>query len=286
MIPLYQGKKKNILVISGGGLKGFAGLGAVTSLIQNNIIDIPEIYAGSSVGAVICFLLNIGYHSKDIFNVLLALDFSEFIKYIEPDNLLNDPCFGFSTPEPIIYTIFSFMKQKKIKDNITFKELFDLTKSKLIITGTCVNEQQIYYFSVDTFPNMSILKALRITICIPFIFRPYLFENKLWVDGGCMNNFPIDLFKDKLDDVIGIYLDEHFHFIDEINEIQDYIFCLLKSIFRGLNCNKINFFKKYLIHIISNTTSNNNWEISDQDKQYLYDLGYNCANAFIINQEK
>ena len=37
-IPLYKGKKKNILVISGGGIKGLAGLGALTSLIENEII--------------------------------------------------------------------------------------------------------------------------------------------------------------------------------------------------------------------------------------------------------
>ena len=281
IIPIYQGKRKNILVISGGGLKGFAGLGALTYLTDNEIIILPEIYAGSSIGSIICFLMNIGYGSKDIYEILLEIDFTQLIKYIEPENLLIDPCFGLSSPEPILQVIYSFMKKKNIKKNITFKELFDMTKSKLIITGTCINDITINYFSADTYPNMPILKAIRISISIPFIFRPYMFENKLWVDGGCMDNFPIDLFVDKLDDVIGIYLDDYYELIEEINEVQDYFYRILKCIYRGLNCNKIKLYEKYFIHIICTSNYNAHFEISGQDKQNLYNLGYNDAKKYI-----
>ena len=43
-IPLYIGKRKNIIVISGGGLKGFTALGALTRLIELEIIVNPDIY--------------------------------------------------------------------------------------------------------------------------------------------------------------------------------------------------------------------------------------------------
>ena len=120
IIPLYQGKRKNILVISGGGLKGLAALGALSYLTENEIIVFPEIYAGSSVGSVICFLMNIGYSSKDIYEILLEIDFTQLIKYIEPENLLIDPCFGLSSPEPILQVIYSFMKKKKYKKKYYF----------------------------------------------------------------------------------------------------------------------------------------------------------------------
>jgi NTE family protein len=277
--PVY--KRKNILVISGGGPKGLAGLGALTYLIQNEIIVFPEIFAGTSVGAVICFLLNIGYSPKDIYEILLEIDFIKLIKYIEPENLLIDPCFGLSSPEPILQVIYSFMKKKNIKKNITFKELFDMTKSKLIITGTCINDISISYFSIDTYPNMPILKAIRISISIPFIFRPYLFENKLWVDGGCMDNFPMELFIDKLDDVIGIYLDDHYEHVENIDEVQDYFYRIFKCMYRGLNCNKIKLYKKYCIHIICNCNYNADWDITNQDKQNLYKLGLEIAKKYV-----
>lgn len=284
IIPLYQGKRKNILVISGGGLKGLAGLGAISCLIDNEIILFPEIYAGASVGSIICFLMNIGYNSKDIYDILLQIDFTKLIKYIEPENLLIDPCFGLSSPEPILQVIYSFMKKKNIKKNITFKELFEMTKSKLIITGTCLNDVSVNYFSIDTYPDMPILKALRISISIPFIFRPYLFEGKLWVDGGCMDNFPIDMFTDKLDDVIGIYLDDYYESIDDINEVQDYFYRIFKCVFRGLNCNKIKLFQKYFVHVICTGNNGTNWDITEQDKKKLYDLGYDYAKKYIDSQ--
>jgi len=281
IIPLYKGKRKNILIISGGGLKGLSALGALKSLIENEIIIFPEIFAGSSVGSIICFLINIGYGPQDIYDLLEEIDFTNLIKYVEPENILFDPCFGISSPEPVLHVIYGFMKKKNISKNITFKQLFEKTQSKLIITGTCINDISLNYFSVDTYPDMPILKAIRISISIPFIFRPCYFNNKLWVDGGCMNNFPINLFFDKLDDVIGIYLDDYYDFLNEIVEVQDYFFRIFKCVNRGLNYDKLDMFKKYIIHIVVEGNQSTNWEMTTIEKKNLFDLGYNASNLFL-----
>jgi len=278
--------KKKILVISGGGLKGIAGLGSLKCLLDNEITNKFDTLAGSSVGAVICFLYNIGYGPKDIYDVLEQIDFTKLIKYIEPENLLLDPCFGISSPEPIIYSIYKFMKNKNINNKITFLQLYEMTKTKLIITGTCLNDISIKYFSYSTTPDMQILKALRISISIPFIFRPYQFDGKLWVDGGVMNNFPIDLFNDKLRDVIGIYMDDVYDYINEIDEIQDYFIRVFKCVFRGLNYNKIELFKKYFVHIKTQGNHTTNWELTQQDKKMLYDEGYKQTSDYIENNLK
>lgn len=281
LIPLYKGKRKNILVISGGGISGLSGLGALECLTENEIIVFPEIFAGSSVGSIICFLMNIGYSPKDMYDFLFQIDFTKLIKYIEPENLFIEPCFGISSAEPILEVIYNFMKKKKISKNITFKELFEITQSKLIITGTCVNDVAVKYFSVDTYPDMQILKAIRISISIPFIFRPYSFEGKIWVDGGCMDNFPIDLFTDKLDDVIGIYIDSKIETINEFNEIQDYFYRIFKCILKGLCGSKINIFKKYAVHIVTSGSHSNNWEITQEEKKKLFDEGYDQGKKYI-----
>lgn len=272
---------KKILVISGGGLKGLSGLGALKCIFDNNITNSFDILAGSSVGAIICFLLNIGYGPQDMYDILEQIDFTQLIKYIEPENLLLDPCFGISSPEPILFAIYKFMKSKNINKNLTFSQLFNMTKKNLIITGTCLNDITIKYFSHTTTPDMQILKALRISISIPFIFRPYQYESKLWVDGGVMNNFPIDLFNDRLNDVIGIYMDDIYNVIDEIEEIQDYFIRIFKCMFRGLNYNKIELFKKYFIHIKTPGNYSTNWEITQQDKKMLFDEGYKQTMAYI-----
>lgn len=273
--------EKKILVISGGGIKGLTGLGSFKCILDNNVVNKFEILAGSSVGAVICFLYNIGYDPKDVYEVMEEIDFTQLIKYIEPEILLVEPCFGISSPEPILYSIYSFMKKKNIDKNITFEQLYALTKTELIMTGTCLNDISLKYFSYRTTPDMQILKALRITISIPFIFRPYQYNGKLWVDGGVMNNFPIDLFNDRLNDVIGIYIDDVYESIEEIEEIQDYFIRVFRCVFRGLNYNKIELFKKYFIHIKTQGNHSTNWEITQQDKKMLYDEGYKQTNIYI-----
>jgi NTE family protein len=275
--------KKNILVISGGGLKGFAGLGSLKCLLDNNVLEYIETFAGTSVGSAICFLYIIGYDPKDIYEVLEQVDFSMLIKYVEPEYLLEDPCFGFSSPEPMLNIIYNFMKKKNINKNITFKQLYDITKKTLIITGTCLNDVSIKYFSHILTPDMQILKAIRITISIPFIFRPYRYDNKLWVDGGLINNFPIDLFNDKIENVIGIYMDDVYECVDNIEEIQDYFVRIFKCVIRGLNYNKIQLFNKYFIHIKTTGNHSTNWEITSPEKKMLYDLGYNQTTEYIQN---
>ena len=272
---------KNILVISGGGIKGLCGLGSLKCLIDNNIITKPKIMAGSSVGAVICFLFNIGYDPKNIYEILEQIDFKKLVKYNEPENYFTNMCFGIGSPEPILQSIYGFMKKKGINKKITFKELYEKTSTKLIITGTCLNDTSVKYFSVDTYPNLSILKAIRISIGIPLIFRPYEFDNKLWVDGSVMNNFPIDIFDKQIEDVVGIYLDDHYEIVDKFNEIQDYFFHIFKCMGRGLNCCKIELFKKYFVHAISHGNHSTNWEITQEEKKHLYDEGYNSALKYL-----
>ncbi len=278
-IPLYVGKRKNILVISGGGLRGFSALGAINYLVQQEIIVKPDILCGTSVGSIICFLLNIGYSTQDIYNVLLNIDFAE-IFVCDIDDIFDNVCFGFNTTDNIIMILNTFLKKKNIKKNITFKELFDITKTKLIITGTCVNDASLHYFSVDNYPNMEILKAIKISISIPFFCKPCFYDGKVWIDGGCINNYPIDVFSDKLNDVIGILLDENYEFKENFEEIDSYILSVLKCILRGMTVNqKYEMFKKQTIKITSEI-SHNNWEIGDQIKKKLFSDGYEAAKKF------
>lgn len=273
---------KNILVISGGGTKGLCALGALTHLYESNIIVQPKIYAGTSVGAVICFLLTIGYKPSEMYEVLEQIDFTKLIHMLEPENILINPCFGFGSPKPIMKMIGFFVKKKNISETITFKELFDMTNAKLIITGTCLNDSSLKYFSVDTTPNMSIMKALRISISIPFLFTPCTYDGKIWVDGGCMNNFPIDIFTENLDDVIGVYLDDEYESIEKITDVQEYFFRMFKCVYRGMNYNKIELYKKYFVHVVVSGYQGLNWNMGSDEKKVLYDVGYACAQNYVM----
>ena len=108
IIPLYIGKRKNILVISGGGMNAVAFLGALTKLKELEIIVNPEIYCGTSAGSILSLLLSIGYSPSSIYYIIENLNFQELIVN-EYDNILENTCFGFFSPDPLISVIITLL---------------------------------------------------------------------------------------------------------------------------------------------------------------------------------
>ena len=97
------------------------------------------------------------------------------------------------------------------KKNITFQELWNWTpveKRKLLkITGTNLTLGRTVVFSVDETPDFPVADAVRISMGLPMIFKPYEIteEKKGWppmgvyVDGGVWNNLPSRLFDSEIE---------------------------------------------------------------------------------------
>ena len=277
-IPIYNGKLKNILIISGGGMKGYSALGAVSKLKELEIIDEPDVYCGTSVGSSLCFLLSIGYSSEDIFTILHDIDSEMLIKY-NIDAIFNDSYLGIASLDAFISVITILTKKKNISRKITFKKLFNKFKKELIITGVSVNDAKLYYFNHINTPDMEIITAIKISCSIPFIFKPVEYNNKVWIDGGCFNNYPIDYFIDKLEDVIGISLEDEETFIESFNDVASYISQVFKCIIKGLNFGKYDKFKKNTIKI-EVFSKYNFFDITKEEKKVLYNHGYNTVNEY------
>jgi predicted acylesterase/phospholipase RssA len=281
-IPIYNGKLKNILIISGGGMKGFCALGAVAKLKELEIIDEPDVYCGTSIGSSLCFLLSIGYNCEDIFTILHDIDSEMLMKY-NIDSIFNDSHFGIASLDAFISVITILTKKKNISRKITFKKLYNKFKKDLIITGVSVNDAKLYYFNHINTPDMEIITAIKISCSIPFIFKPVEYNNKIWIDGGCFNNYPIDFFTDKLDDVIGIYLEDGDTVIDTFEDIPSYITQVFKCIVKGLNFGKYDKYQKNTIKI-KVFSSYNFFDITKEEKKILYSYGYNTVEEFYKNK--
>ena len=61
----------------------------------------------------------------------------------------------------------------------------------LIITGTNLNRMNTYYFSHITYPEMELRQAIRISASYPFVFVPVEFDGDLFIDGGVIDNYPL-----------------------------------------------------------------------------------------------
>ena len=186
---------KNI-VFSGAGLRIYTFLGFIKALNELDLLKNINSIIGTSSGSLIAVLCILDFSYNEIEEIILKINTTN-LKNINKDNIINffkdygvDDCKNF---ERIINIILNI----KVKnENITFKELYDLTQKKLIITATCVNSMDIEYFDYETTPDISIKKVLLMSISIPLIFKPVKLDNKYYVDGGLISHYPIYYFQD------------------------------------------------------------------------------------------
>ena len=86
----------------------------------------------------------------------------------------------------------SFLKEKYNLEDINFLDLYKLTQKKISIIGTNYSKGKEVVFNYETYPEMSVITAVRISISIPFIFEPEYFNNDYYIDVSFTNNFPLN----------------------------------------------------------------------------------------------
>jgi len=265
-------KIRDTLVLSGGGLKGISQLGALHCLKQNNLLNDIRTIAGTSVGSMVGLLHIIGYQPLEVFNFLRMVEMKH-VKKLDPMNIIAK--YGLDDGVRMMLVLRKLITAKKFDPEMTFNDLNRMTNINFIVTGTCINEKKVYYFSHITFPNMLVLQAIRISISVPILFTPVLFENKVFVDGACIDNFPIHLFEHRMENVIGIHVADYRN-VTEIKFIDQYIVNVIQCLLEGVTHRDTLLFSKHIVCI--KCLIDNNDDKTDVYK--LFDDGY------LITQKK
>lgn len=270
--------KKEILVLSGGSLKGIAHIGVLKALEEKNILNDIKIFAGTSIGGIISALCVIGYSPDELSEIVNSLNF-DLMRDVNIDSLFEK--YGVDNGKKINIVFEELFKAKNINPDITFLDLFEKTGKEIIMTSVCVNDKKIIYISHKTFPNMKVIIGMRMTSCVPFWFVPIKYENKLYVDGAVMNNYPINIFKKDKKKVLGVYLNEIRNSLDNINNIEMYLFGTMECIFEGINNILIKDYKKQTINLILPKKNMFELNISIEDKKIMANFGYEETIKFL-----
>jgi len=190
------------LVIGGGGITGFGILGILKNLDDNKLLNDIRNYLGTSIGSIICTLLIIGFTIEEIYDFAYELDFNKILDNGDIDCLLEN--YGLKDINILRYILKRLIITKEPNYEITFIELYNKYKKNLIVNGVCIDSNSMIFFNKKKSPNMKVIDAICISSCIPIVFTPFKFDNKMWVDGGIINNFPIDYFHKSMDNTLGI----------------------------------------------------------------------------------
>lgn len=271
--------KKNILVLSGGSFKGFAYIGVLKALKKLNLLNDLNIFIGTSVGSIFSLLLSLNSCIEEIEEFINKINFNHLMNF----NIKNLYCnYGLNDGSTIINLLFSFLNKKNFNQNLTFKELYERTNNILIINSSNITKKINEVFDYLLTPDMEILKAVRMSISVPFIFSPVKFNNCLYVDGGIINSFMyIWAIKNryKKDNIIGVLLN------DKINKNQNYNFySYLMDIYYSLYSNQTEELNlDEIINIEIDNCSISKTNISDIEKNKMIELGFNKTLEYFKN---
>ena len=201
------------LVLSGGGAKGFAHIGVLKVLEQAGVkIDY---IAGTSMGAVVGGLYASGYSATQIDSIFYNTDFDELLQDYIPRSSKsfyekhNDQIYAISLPFNklkigIPIALSKGMYNYNLLSKLTHKVRHVNDFSKLPIPFLCVatdiekGEQVILDYGY-------LAQAMLASSAFPSLFSPVEIDGKLLIDGGVINNYPVEeIRKMGADIVIGV----------------------------------------------------------------------------------
>ncbi|WP_078545807.1 patatin-like phospholipase family protein [Litchfieldia alkalitelluris] len=211
-------------VFSGGGIKGFALIGAYAALEEKGIKF--KCLAGTSAGAIIAALIKAGYTSEELEKIMDAIELKDFLdarKTFLPIPfakwLFLYKRLGLYRGEVLEKWLEALLSAKGIA---TFGDLppdsLKLVASNLTMGTLIVLPDDLPRYGINP-SSFSVAKAVRMSCSLPYFFEPVKLKPRtgahLIVDGGVLSNFPIWLFEKALDSrkrpVLGVKLSANFY---------------------------------------------------------------------------
>jgi len=269
------------IVIGGGGNKGIISLGVLTYYEEIGKYVPSEVkeYAGTSIGSVICLLLNCGYTPQEIF---IEIDRSSFLDISPSPSSVKEVLteFGLSSIQPFLQKV-SEMVMKKLGFIPTLGELHELSGKTIHISRSNISKKKEEILNYKTYPNLNCIEAVKQSCNLPFMFhRCKSFEGDLIADGALVNNYPWEYISSECKIVLGIYLGEHREIkgIFPENNIFGYAWDILTLIMAKLSKLRLDAAKDNVTTVITEWNGNFvKMNLTHKEKMEMYIHGWHCA---------
>ena len=156
------------LVLSGGGARGFAHLGVVRALQEAGVP--VDMVAGTSMGAVIA--------------TLVALDLDPWEQAVRAKSVLTPSLLDWTLP---LAGLVKAGRMTERADRITGgRDIEDLWLPWFIVSTNLTRSESVAH------RRGSITRALRASVAIPGVIPPVAYGDELHVDGGVLDNLPVE----------------------------------------------------------------------------------------------
>ena len=178
--PLLQAKPRIALVLGGGAARGFAHVGVIRTLEQEKIpIDL---LVGTSVGSLIGAIYAHDANSFELEWTAFSLEKSDLLDY----TLLS------SSMGPV--------KGDKLEEFVQAKvPVANIEDLRIPFAAVATDLNYGKRVVLDRGP---LARAIRASCSIPGVFQPVSYQGKLLVDGGVVDNIPIDVARERGADIV------------------------------------------------------------------------------------
>ncbi len=308
------------LVFEGAGMRGIAYCGVIQELEERNMIQSIENFGGTSAGAITALMLSLGYNASEIEEIISKTKFNKFNdgNFIFFGGLHRmNKVFGWYEVKKFNKWLEEIIFQKTKDKNITFMQLDERGFKNLYVTATNLTSQKLEILSKETYPDMMIKDAVRISMSIPLYFEAAFVdqngkllvkkEQKLnanvMVDGGILGNYPISIFdyfeKDTLQkskrianfSTLGVRIDSESQIennrinrelkTQEIKKLPDFINAFYNIVIENLNRNELTQDDwQRTISVSSVGIAPKIKKLSFQEKKILIESGKNATKHF------
>lgn len=284
-------------VFSGGGIKGFALVGAYQALEEKGFIF--KRLAGTSAGALIAAFIAAGYKSNELVNVIHELNVKSLL---DPRKIM--------IPSPLTKWLTLYWKMGLYKGNRLecwieqklaqkgiriFADLerdalrliaSDITNGKMLVLP-----KDLEQYGIDPL-SFSVAKAVRMSCSLPYFFEPVKLKAKngkvIIVDGGVLSNFPIFLFDEENNlrkrPAIGVKLSARGskHKQNKVNNAIDLFPALFETMKDAHDARYISRrHEKDIIFIPTRDVSTTEFHLSDEKKTELIQIGKKKTELFL-----
>jgi NTE family protein len=246
------------LVLGPASMGIYSLIGALKAR-ESSLADVREI-SGSSAGAILALFLAVGMSVDEILDASLSLDIPTFVK-IRLGSFFNK--FGFVDMGPI---------RKKLVEICGGDPTFNELETRIYISAFCLNTTETVYFSKDTHPDMKVIDAVCMSMAVPFIFACGKYEDRMYVDGGTKEEFPLTPFLDKKPhEVMCVRIKMNKIYRETIDNPKQFVDVIIRS---ALSNRETFDYPMDIVEVNVGDTDVFNFSMDYEEKIRLFNMGY------------
>jgi predicted acylesterase/phospholipase RssA len=184
------------LVLSGGGPSGIMTYGAAKTLAEKGVWElknIRSIYA-TSMGALMGVMLSLGYDWDVLDDYLVKRPWERIVEITARHYVEAIYTKGVTSGTFCQEALGPLLEAKDIDVDINLLRFNELTGIDLHVYTVDINQDQLTKVDLShkTHPFLKLTEAVKMSAAYPLVFPPTFIGNGCFVDGGILNNYPVN----------------------------------------------------------------------------------------------